>query len=404
MQRSSTAASWLALTLVLILTFVLLLIVAEWSARIAFRDTPEEFPARSEVSRTTEYDATASINIFGFRGTERKLAPGQVAAIGDSFTFGYGVNDQDTWPAVLSAKLNSRGFPVSVYNLGRPGADPDDYLAIARNYIPVLKPRLVIISILQGDDPGQFIERHTSVPSNVEPHPRDSFKLRVRHLLPGLDRAANVLDVSLQNWSASSEAGLLTGNWRKDAARYISAEYLKRLPEDLLRMVQSGNLSPPLVELAESHPRHYVQAYGLSTIDYVERGMKEIIGKIVTMAKAQGGSVILLSMPFSLYFNDATRKTYSDLGFELPATNECVMDTLVEKLARSLDVGFMSPTNELRRERNIDYIWFKYDGHLTVKGNSMIANYLESRIATVMHGELSQTKVPYLDEPCSGNP
>src|SRR5215472_15622298 len=113
--------------------------------------------------------------------------------------------------------------------------------------------------------------------------------------------------------------------------------------------------------------------------------MKEIIGKIVTMTKAQGGSVILLSMPDAVYFNDATSKTYSDLGLELPAPNECVMDSLVEKLARSLDVGFMSLTNQLRRQRNIDDIWFKYDGHLTVKGNSTVANYLESHVATVMH-------------------
>jgi len=387
----------------LILSFVLLLVVAEWSARIAFRNTPHETPALREVYRTAEFDATASINIFGFRGTERKLARGQVAAIGDSFTYGWGVNDQDAWPAVLSNKLNSRGFPISVYNLGRVGADPDDYLAIARNYIPVLKPRLVIISILQGDDPGQFIERHRSAPPDVEPHPRDSFKSRVQHLLPGLFRAANVLNVSLQNWSAPHET-LLTESWREEVARYISAEYLKRLPEDLAQTVQSGNLNPPLIDMAQRYPRHFVEAYDSPTIDYVERGMKEIIGKIVTMTKAQGGSVILLSMPDAVYFNDATSKTYSDLGLELPAPNECVMDSLVEKLARSLDVGFMSLTNQLRRQRNIDDIWFKYDGHLTVKGNSTVANYLESHVATVMHGELSQTNVAYFDEPCSGSP
>jgi hypothetical protein len=121
-------------------------------------------PESSVRYKTVEFDIVAHANRFGFRGDESTIRTGQIVAIGDSFTFGWGNNLGDTWEKVLARKLAGNRKPTEVYNLGRPGADPQDYLDIAKTYIPLLKPRLIIVALLQGDDIAQLIERGMRVP------------------------------------------------------------------------------------------------------------------------------------------------------------------------------------------------------------------------------------------------
>ena len=67
-------------------------------------------------------------NADGFRDREfpRERTPGteRILAVGDSFTFGDGVEDvAKTWPKVLESRLNAAGRPSEVFNLGIPGTN-----------------------------------------------------------------------------------------------------------------------------------------------------------------------------------------------------------------------------------------------------------------------------------------
>jgi hypothetical protein len=67
-------------------------------------------------------------NADGFRDHEfaRERVPGtqRILAVGDSFTFGDGVEDvAKTWPKVLEAQLNAAGIRSEVFNLGIPGTN-----------------------------------------------------------------------------------------------------------------------------------------------------------------------------------------------------------------------------------------------------------------------------------------
>jgi lysophospholipase L1-like esterase len=74
--------------------------------------------------RANTYGAPVSIDQYGFRlnGSESRSlesrAP-RVLALGDSFTFGLGVHDEETWPAQLETRLNhDLGTKVEVVNAG----------------------------------------------------------------------------------------------------------------------------------------------------------------------------------------------------------------------------------------------------------------------------------------------
>jgi hypothetical protein len=118
------------------------------------------FPPHTQArSVTPEFDYTASINALGFRDREFPVAKGQayrILAIGDSYTYGWGVADDEPWPKVLERDLRRLDPRVEVANLGAPGASPTQYAETAERAIPLLRPDLVIVCVLQGNDFGQM--------------------------------------------------------------------------------------------------------------------------------------------------------------------------------------------------------------------------------------------------------
>lgn len=90
----------------------------------------------------------ATINRLGLRGPEPPLGKRTILVVGDSFTFGAGVGDQDTFSAQLEAAL---GKGVSVVNAGQPGYGVFQMEATLRRVASILNPELVIAMIWQGD-------------------------------------------------------------------------------------------------------------------------------------------------------------------------------------------------------------------------------------------------------------
>lgn len=112
--------------------------------------------ARRMIYTTPEFNYTADINSLGFRDREfkPKTDPDEIriAVLGDSFTFGWGVAEEESWPRILETKLRKLGYPIVVMNLAQPGYFPYMYAQYALQYLPTLKPDIVIVGILQGDD------------------------------------------------------------------------------------------------------------------------------------------------------------------------------------------------------------------------------------------------------------
>jgi hypothetical protein len=116
-------------------------------------------PRSTATYHTSEFNFTATTNALGFRDhefAEPRTPACRVIAIGDSFTFGWGVSLDDSWPKALETGLRGAGIDVDVANLGFPGGSPIDYANIAARAVPTLKPDLVLVGVLQGDDLSQL--------------------------------------------------------------------------------------------------------------------------------------------------------------------------------------------------------------------------------------------------------
>src|SRR5947208_1411445 len=89
----------------------------------------------STIEQTTvEYHYVSRVNNLGFRGADMsrsRPAGRRIAVIGDSYTYGWGLNFEESWPRLLELNLRARGMQVEVANLGYPGAGPEDYAELA---------------------------------------------------------------------------------------------------------------------------------------------------------------------------------------------------------------------------------------------------------------------------------
>jgi lysophospholipase L1-like esterase len=97
-------------------------------------------------------DQSATVDMRGFRTNgvtaNTRIPKFRLLALGDSFTFGYGVADHETWPAVLERKL---GPMFQVINAGTTSYNVFHELNLLKEKGLDLKPRAVIHGLYWND-------------------------------------------------------------------------------------------------------------------------------------------------------------------------------------------------------------------------------------------------------------
>jgi lysophospholipase L1-like esterase len=105
-----------------------------------------------EVAKQVTFHLTS--NGDGFRGPEfTPPSPSvlRVIAIGDSSTFGWGVDPAYTYEELLARRLEAGGRRAEVFNLGMPGTNTRQGLAMLDHVAAPLQPRVVIASFGAND-------------------------------------------------------------------------------------------------------------------------------------------------------------------------------------------------------------------------------------------------------------
>lgn len=89
----------------------------------------------------------------------------RIMVVGDSFTYGEGINAFWTYPEQLERSL-ARDFRVEVLNLGVDGYASEDVLNVVRRFLPELKPDLVVYGACLNDflESGTYQSEHYLFP------------------------------------------------------------------------------------------------------------------------------------------------------------------------------------------------------------------------------------------------
>ncbi|HEX6142090.1 MAG TPA: hypothetical protein VFZ01_05195 [Geminicoccaceae bacterium] len=135
--------------------------------RLHWRDTADAVPkvADPELGFThpphqsgevTSGDLTFSFttNEEGFRSKEPWPAQADVVVIGDSQTFGFGVDDDEHWVALLDGTMGD----AKVVNLGINGTGPTQHHLLLEAYKDELEPETVVLGLFPGQALGAAAE------------------------------------------------------------------------------------------------------------------------------------------------------------------------------------------------------------------------------------------------------
>ena len=166
-----------------------LLVAAEWRCRSLVGDcgvTPYQVSPDPDLASAlrpgfaTIYKGNrVRINSSGFRGPDfpnRTLGRGRILLVGDSYTFGSGVNEEDTLGAQLARELADRGIQTDVLNLGVPGYTAKNVARIVETHVGPLEPDLVLYVFFANDI--LEVPKAESIPSDAVIDKLAGFRMR----------------------------------------------------------------------------------------------------------------------------------------------------------------------------------------------------------------------------------
>lgn len=181
------------------------------------------------------FEAPTTTNAQGWRGpawdAARAAAPRRVLCLGDSCTFGRGVDDASTWPARLEARL---GAGTAVFNAGVPGFDTVQEWAVFERLLPVVRPTHVVVAWLPND----VVERSVETRPHEGPEPAERAALR-QALIEGHLVPATRTD-EYAEWKASIE-----GRGMNRSALYRLLRVRMKLLKESMGMRRGGDAPPP---------------------------------------------------------------------------------------------------------------------------------------------------------------
>ncbi|MCL7488075.1 MAG: GDSL-type esterase/lipase family protein [Desulfobulbaceae bacterium] len=349
------------------------------------------FPPGSEFPyQTPEFSHRARINSLGFRdrewNREKNSSTTRILAIGDSFTFGMGAELDQTWPKILEQRLRAQGFDLEIANLGRPGASPSEYAEVAEKAIPLLKPDIILVAILQGDDLAQTIRQ---VRQNREQQKTSPFS----RIAGGLDWTARFLYPHTSRLIGHHLAGgstfrsrdrLLEKIWQSQAEK-LAAGYrgegkarFDAMGSTARDMFLKGHLNPGIVSMAISDPHYF--ATPLQTEEPLVRdGLRKLQDHLQNIKKFAGGApVIVVSMPLGAYVSEDVWKGRKEIGFTThpEMLHTTIPDEELKKICAAVGIPFLSVTERFRRQSVNKPLYYKYDGHFNPRGHQVFVEEL----------------------------
>jgi hypothetical protein len=353
-------------------------------------------PRSIESYRTDEFAFTATTNALGFRDREidlRHKAGLRILALGDSFTYGWGVDDAEAWPGVLERRLREQGRDVEVINLGCPGAGVDAYAEIAESIVPLSRPDIVLVGVLQGIDLKLLNLGKTSdrlYQSKMNERGRSSRSVAA-YTLPNLCALLAHVE-SRRPRSTSAEQN--REDWKEMTKwmwRRLTVDERDRfndLDADVKRMFGDGDLNPWEVYFALKYPDYvsFTLTPDRTEVQAAVKAMAGHLARIKRTAEEVQAKTVVLSVPPAWYISRRALVSKRRVGYRLDdsAANSDEPDEVIRAACREAGIPFQS-FNARFREIGRDEQWFfEFDGMYSARGQSIFGAEVTRAILRLM--------------------
>lgn len=332
--------------------------------------------------QTVEFDWVANINSLGLRDREINIDKEdkyRILCFGDSWTFGYGVNVENSWPKKLEQYLLTNGFEnIEVINCGRPGLYTTKYKNYIEKYIPILKPDLVLVGVLQLDDLAQLFPNKFTV--NQGFNNTEILKTFVRKSKSVMIR---YLKYSFKNILPPSRTINITSSWEKTSTSMISdfkhwqKIRFSTLNDSVQSLFKTGNLYPGLLDyyinfpdrvIIFNNPNHPATQYSIQEMTKDFEKMNNICSKY-------NSKLIFINIPMHYFTGHQVIGGPSDVLNPYFEKNNNI-DPIYRSITNANNLPYIEMTNHFIGLQNKSKYLFKYDGHPNEKGYDEIAKYI----------------------------
>lgn len=344
--------------------------------------------------KTTEFDFTANINSIGLRDNEVEKDKGKkfrILCFGDSWTFGWGVQQENSWPHQLEVLLRKAGKTnVEVINCGRGGQYTSTYLQYMQSAVPMLKPDLVLVGVLQEDDLAQLFEMNFKTPVGADqagqatPPPNGAIAA-VHEMLTA--SFSNITGLFTKKQNINPETIDISTAWKESATKFFSGlDEITRhrfytLPDTVQQMFLSGNLNPSLVSgyvkfpdrvTVFNNPAQYATKFAINQ-------MISDFEKMKVICKNNGSDLVFINLPINFFIGHSVERCASDiLNPYFEANNK--IDSIYSAIAGKVNVPYMELTDHFRQLSNKGDYFFRFDGHPNERGYAEIANFVSIQL------------------------
>jgi lysophospholipase L1-like esterase len=314
-------------------------------------------PQNTFIIGGRDFRASNHTDGYGFRNAWPWPETAEIVTVGDSLTFGYGVEDDRAWPALIARNLS----PNRLINLGLNGAGPHQYLRLYETFGMRLRPKTLLVGFFVRNDfwdadmfdrwlklgaQGNYLVwrdfgRPRSTNLNLN-QPIDDLVVSILwrcHLLASNSRLYNFL-----NYVGKSLKKYLQGYGVSDLKRFEAPDGTQ-LQLDLVDFTKQAGIG---------QPGHH--GFDLSV---------EALQQLDSIARANGTSILVVLQP-------SKEEVY------LPLMGETALDKdpgrpFRGKL-RQLGISYIDLLPEFRsRAAKGEVLFFEVDGHPNARGYALIA-------------------------------
>ena len=224
------------------------------------------------------------INSHGFRDREYSLEKpsdhGRIVVIGDSITFGYGLQPEQRFPEQLESRFRDAGSKVEVLNLGVGGYDTLDEVAFLERVGLDFEPDLVVVGFCINDLGVQSVNLRT---------------IRVLRRYGWLIRRSRLLQLLTVRVDRSGVRDEMRSLNAEDEFRRRNIERIVSLANDPELLEMMASLRRELAEDGGSGPAPYLAWY---TSEPKVGKLRFSFARLVRLAEEHGFEVLVAIFPF----------------------------------------------------------------------------------------------------------
>ncbi|WP_141730839.1 SGNH/GDSL hydrolase family protein [Oligoflexus tunisiensis] len=389
-MRIDTKKRFVFSSLLLLMVGILLCFLAElgaWGILAVMRDKLElnelgglsltGRPAGSEVSfKSGKTQVVYKTNDLGFRdathSTTNKANRIRVAVYGDSFTEGWGVDQDKIFPVILEKLLN-QGSPerrFEVLNFGLQGTGPNFMSRVFDLTAARYCPDIVVFNSFVGND---FIDAanalnldRSPLPENFErPYFATLFELLVDHK---------------QSWE------------KKELEIIKTLPAYQNLDKELRRAAEAYEVHLPLLRFALQNPNTIYDSL-IKISDEQRTAYEEALARTMNLLTERGiRHFLLTATPFSVQVSKEQFQQFQQMGFSV--TDEMLsMRKPQEAIAAIVDnlrpresatkLTYRDLLGDFKAASNLSPLYLEYDLHIAEAGHNLIAHSIADEILRI---------------------